>query len=57
VPGLARAGSALGITSFFLEVHPVPDDSPSDGPNMLRLEDFKQIVKDIVAHNYERPSK
>ena len=57
VPGLARAGSALGITSFFLEVHPVPDDSPSDGPNMLRLDDFKQIVKDIVAHNYERPSK
>jgi 2-dehydro-3-deoxyphosphooctonate aldolase (KDO 8-P synthase) len=57
VPGLARAGSALGITSFFLEVHPVPDDSPSDGPNMLRLADFEQVVKDIVAHNYERPSK
>jgi 2-dehydro-3-deoxyphosphooctonate aldolase (KDO 8-P synthase) len=52
VPGLARAGSALGITSFFIEVHPVPDDSPSDGPNMLRLADFEQVVKDIVAFNY-----
>ena len=52
VPGLARAGSALGITSFFLEVHPVPDNSPSDGPNMLRLADFEQVVKDIVAFNY-----
>jgi len=52
VPGLARAGSALGITSFFLEVHPMPDDSPSDGPNMLRLADFEQVVKDIVAFNY-----
>ena len=52
VPGLARSGSALGISSFFLEVHPVPDDSPSDGPNMLRLADFEQVVKDIVAFNY-----
>ena len=57
VPGLARAGSALGITSFFIEVHPVPDDSPSDGPNMLRLDDFEQVVKDIVAFNYTGPSK
>jgi 2-dehydro-3-deoxyphosphooctonate aldolase (KDO 8-P synthase) len=57
VPGLARAGSALGITSFFIEVHPVPDDSPSDGPNMLRLDDFEQVVKDIVAFNYKGPSK
>ena len=57
VPGLARAGSALGITSFFLEVHPMPDDSPSDGPNMLRLDDFEQVVKDIIAVNYERPIK
>ena len=57
VPGLARAGSALGITSFFLEVHPVPDNSPSDGPNMLRLDDFEQLVKDIVAFNYERPTQ
>ena len=57
VPGLARAGSALGISSFFIEVHPVPDQSPSDGPNMLRLNDFEQVVKDIVAHNYKGPSK
>ena len=57
VPGLARAGSALGITSFFVEVHPVPDNSPSDGPNMLRLDDFEQLVKDIVAFNYERPTQ
>ena len=54
VPGLARSGSALGISSFFLEVHPVPDDSPSDGPNMLRLEDFEQVVGDIVKYQYER---
>ena len=47
VPGLARAGSALGIRSFFLEVHPDPDLAPSDGPNMLHLKDFEDVVKQI----------
>jgi 2-dehydro-3-deoxyphosphooctonate aldolase (KDO 8-P synthase) len=49
VPGLCRAGSALGIRNFFLEVHPNPDNAPSDGPNMLRLDDFEKVVSDIVA--------
>jgi len=52
VPGLARAGSALGITSFFMEVHANPDIAPSDGPNMLRLEDFEGVVDDIVRYSY-----
>ena len=52
VPGLARAGSALGITSFFIEVHPMPDDSPSDGPNMLRLDNFEKVVDEIVRYSY-----
>ena len=52
VPGLARSGSALGIKSFFIEVHPVPDQSPSDGPNMLRLDDFEEVVNDIVRYSY-----
>jgi 2-dehydro-3-deoxyphosphooctonate aldolase (KDO 8-P synthase) len=49
VPGLARSGAALGVRNFFLEVHPNPDVAPSDGPNMLRLDDFESVVKDIVA--------
>ena len=47
VPGLARAASALGIKNFFLEVHPDPDNAPSDGPNMLHLKDFEDVVKQI----------
>jgi len=54
VPGLARAGSALGIQSFFLEVHPDPDLAPSDGPNMLRLEDFERTVDEIHRYSYTR---
>ena len=54
IPGLARASSALGITDFFIEVHADPDNAPSDGPNMLRLEDFEEVVRDIVSYSYTR---
>ena len=54
VPGLARAGSALGIRNFFLEVHPNPDLAPSDGPNMLRLDDFERTVDEIHRYSYTR---
>ena len=50
VPGLCRAGSALGIRNFFLEVHTDPDNAPSDGPNALHLHDFESVVDSIVRH-------
>ena len=54
VPGLARAASAMGITNFFLEVHKDPDNAPSDGPNALYLNDFKNVVADIVKYSYKK---
>ena len=54
VDGLCRAGSALGISSFFIEVHPDPDNAPSDGPNMLKLDDFDQVVENIMDYNYAK---
>jgi 2-dehydro-3-deoxyphosphooctonate aldolase (KDO 8-P synthase) len=54
VPGLARAASALGIGNFFLEVHADPDNAPSDGPNMIKLEDFEGVVDDIHRYSYTR---
>ena len=54
VPGLSRAASALGIRNFFLEVHPDPDNAPSDGPNMLHLKDFEEVVDDIHRYSYTR---
>ena len=47
VPGLSRAASGLGITNFFMEVHADPDNAPSDGPNMIKIENFEKIVEDI----------
>ena len=52
VPGLARAGAALGVKNFFLEVHPDPDLAPSDGPNMIRLDDFEEVINDIDRYSY-----
>jgi len=52
VQPLCRAASALGVSSFFLEVHADPDNAPSDGPNMLRLEDFEKVIDDIHRYSY-----
>ena len=54
VPGLARAASALGVSNFFLEVHDNPDVAPSDGPNMIKLENFEEVVRDIVGYSYSK---
>ena len=54
VPGLSRAASALGVSNFFIEVHADPDNAPSDGPNMVKLENFEEIVKDVIGHSYSR---
>jgi 2-dehydro-3-deoxyphosphooctonate aldolase (KDO 8-P synthase) len=54
VPGLCRAASALGVSNFFLEVHADPDNAPSDGPNMIKLDQFESIVDQIVKYNYKR---
>lgn len=42
-PVLARSAVSLGIASVFMEVHDNPDQAPSDGPNMIKLEDAPLI--------------
>jgi 2-dehydro-3-deoxyphosphooctonate aldolase (KDO 8-P synthase) len=49
VPYLARAAVAVGVAAVFLEVHQDPDHAPSDGPNMLRLQDFPALLDDLLA--------
>lgn len=48
-PALARAAVSLGIAGVFLETHPEPDSAPSDGPNMIRLEDMPALIDDLAA--------
>jgi 2-dehydro-3-deoxyphosphooctonate aldolase (KDO 8-P synthase) len=54
VPALSRAGSAVGVKNFFIEVHADPDNAPSDGANMVRLSNFENIIRDIKKCKYER---
>jgi 2-dehydro-3-deoxyphosphooctonate aldolase (KDO 8-P synthase) len=50
VPYLARAAVATGcVAGVFMEVHEDPDNAPSDGPNMINLNDLKSILEDLVA--------
>jgi 2-dehydro-3-deoxyphosphooctonate aldolase (KDO 8-P synthase) len=48
VPHLARAAAAVGIDALFLEVHPDPDNAPSDGPNMVPLAALEQLLADVA---------
>ncbi|MDX1924808.1 MAG: 3-deoxy-8-phosphooctulonate synthase [Rickettsiaceae bacterium] len=41
---LARAALATRIAGIFAEVHQDPDNAPSDGPCMLKLEDLPEII-------------
>lgn len=50
VPYLARAAVATGcLAGVFMEVHEDPDNAPSDGPNMVKVHDLENILKDLVA--------
>ncbi|MEM7310214.1 MAG: 3-deoxy-8-phosphooctulonate synthase [Planctomycetota bacterium] len=50
VPDLARAAVATGrVDGLFFEVHPDPEAAPSDGPNMVRLDDFGGILDGVLA--------
>jgi len=48
VEPLARAAMALGTDGLFCETHPDPDQSPSDGPNMVPLDDFVPMIRRLL---------
>jgi 2-dehydro-3-deoxyphosphooctonate aldolase (KDO 8-P synthase) len=48
VEPLARAATAIGIDGLFFETHPDPDRSPSDGPNMVPLDEFGGLIERIL---------
>ena len=49
VPVLARAAVAVGVAGVFIETHPDPDKAPSDGPNMVPLNQFEALVARLQA--------
>ena len=49
VEPLARAAVAVGVDGLFFETHPQPDASPSDGPNMVPLDQFESVLERLLA--------
>lgn len=49
VEPLARAATAIGIDGLFFETHPNPDQSPSDGPNIVLLDQFEGLLRRVLA--------
>ena len=48
VPTLAKAAVSAGITGVFIETHDDPDNAPSDGPNMLHIDDLEKLVSKLL---------
>jgi 2-dehydro-3-deoxyphosphooctonate aldolase (KDO 8-P synthase) len=44
VPVLARAAIAVGVAGVFMETHQDPDNAPSDGPNMVKIQDLEGLL-------------
>ncbi len=44
IPALLLAAAAAGADGFFLETHPDPARAPSDGPNMIPLNELDALV-------------
>jgi 2-dehydro-3-deoxyphosphooctonate aldolase (KDO 8-P synthase) len=49
VEPLARAAIAIGADALFCETHPQPDASPSDGPNMVPLDELPGLLARLVT--------
>ena len=54
-PVMARAAVSLGIAAVFIETHEDPDNAPSDGPNMIPLDQMDALIKSLM--DFDRLAK
>lgn len=47
-PVMARAAVSLGVAGVFIETHEDPDNAPSDGPNMIPLDQMSALVATLM---------
>ncbi|MFQ6547122.1 3-deoxy-8-phosphooctulonate synthase [Aestuariibius sp. 2305UL40-4] len=48
-PVLARAAVAVGVSGLFIETHQDPDNAPSDGPNMIPVDQMEALIGELRA--------
>ncbi|MEC8467409.1 MAG: 3-deoxy-8-phosphooctulonate synthase [Pseudomonadota bacterium] len=49
VEPLARAAAAVGVAGFFMEAHENPSAAPSDGQNMITLDQLEGLLRNLKA--------
>ncbi len=49
---LARAAVSVGVAGIFLETHQDPDNAPSDGPNMVKVDDLQRLLETLMEFDY-----
>ncbi|MEJ6504789.1 MAG: 3-deoxy-8-phosphooctulonate synthase [Rhodobacter sp.] len=47
-PVMARAAVSLGVAGVFIETHEKPDTAPSDGPNMVPLNQMNVLIDSLM---------
>jgi 2-dehydro-3-deoxyphosphooctonate aldolase (KDO 8-P synthase) len=47
-PVLARAAVSIGVAAVFIETHEDPDNAPSDGPNMIYLDQMPDLIATLM---------
>ena len=47
-PVMARAAASIGVAGVFIETHQDPDNAPSDGPNMVYLDQMPALVASLI---------
>tara|TARA_X000000368_G_scaffold380154_1_gene335764 strand:- start:15 stop:839 length:825 start_codon:yes stop_codon:yes gene_type:complete len=48
VTTLSKAAAAVGVAGIFIETHNDPENAPSDGPNMLHLENLEKLISKLI---------
>ena len=49
IPSLSRAACAIGVSGLFIETHENPDVAPSDGANMLNINDLPILIPTLLS--------
>lgn len=50
-PVLARAAVAVGVSALFIETHQDPDHAPSDGPNMIPVDQMEALIGRLASYD------
>ncbi len=48
ISSLAKAAVAIGVAGLFIETHQDPDNAPSDGPNMINIDDLDFLIEKLI---------